>query len=230
MVEATVRQPRRGATVPSETDLADAAFLELIAKGSAEAAIALLKQGQQINVADEHGETAVHKATRRGDKALLTDLLRYGAVHDHQDIDGVSPIMIAIQFGRADLVELLVAKGVNLRARTAEGSTLLHAAMYTGHEATVRALLLEPRVIELLELKDINGRTPLQLASFRSSKEVCEMLVLAGADTATRDERGASCTQLASMSGRRKSRDFFVSLELKAAAAQADSATRNHVR
>lgn len=133
----------------------------------------------------------------------------------------MSPVMIAIQFGRADLVEILIAKGVNLRARTAEGATLLHAAVYTGHEPTVRALLLEPRVVELLELKDSNGRTPLQLASFRSSKEVCEMLVAVGADVATRDVRGATCSQLASMSGRRKSRDFFESLELKAAAAAA---------
>jgi ankyrin repeat protein len=234
-IEQPVRQLKKqmGSSVPlTPTELGDASFLELIDRGAKDEAIDALKAGQQINVADERGETPVHKATRRGDDKFVLDLLKYGAVADYADVDGVTPIMIAIQFGRIELMQTFMAKGADMHARARDGSTLLHSALYTGHEETVRSLLLEPVIGELLEVKDANGRTPLQVASFRSSKAVCEMLVSAGADYAARDRRGEDCATLAGRSGRRKSKDFFDQLDQlgarHAAAAAANAEAEAH--
>ena len=77
--------------------------------------------------------------------------------------------------------------------------------------------MLKP-VSALLEATDANGRTPLQVAAYRSSKDVCALLVSAGADFAVRDRRGNDCATLATKLGRRKSRDFFETLHSGAAA------------
>jgi ankyrin repeat protein len=220
-VEQSVRQQRKhvGSSVPlTDTEVADMAFLELCDRGDRDGAIALLKNGQQINVADARGETAVHKATRRGQNEFVAELLKYGCVADYADIDGVTPIMIAVQFGNAELVELFISKKVNLKAVTKDGATLLHTAAYSGHEDTLSSLIQVEQVGALLEMKDNNGRTPLQIASFRASKDVCAMLVGAGANYAVRDNRGNDCATLASRTGRRKSRDFFERLSTGSAA------------
>lgn len=139
MVEATVRQRRSqiGSSVaPTDTELADAAFLDAIDRGDRDSALALLKKGQQINVADERGETAVHKATKGGLTAFVAELIKYGAVPDYADVDGVTPIMIAVQFGHAELVAIFISLGerVNFANRTRDGATLLHTGAYYGHE------------------------------------------------------------------------------------------------
>mmetsp|Transcript_3827 Transcript_3827/g.9904 ORF Transcript_3827/g.9904 Transcript_3827/m.9904 type:complete len:256 (+) Transcript_3827:42-809(+) len=222
-VEQPVRQKKKqiGSSVPlTDVEIADGRFLEAVDRGEHESAIEMLKKGQQINVADERGETPMHKATRRGDKEFVVTLLKLGAVADYSDVDGVTPIMIAVQYGRDDLVAIFMQKGVNMLAKTNEGMTLLHAAVYSGHEATVATLLRVEDVGEMLEQKDTNGRTPLQVASFRSSKAVCEMLVSAGANFATRDKRGNTCSSLAERSGRRNSKDFFDRLAVDRAAAE----------
>lgn len=226
-VASSVRQKKKqvGSSVPlTDEEIADGEFLEAVDRGEHETAIGMLKKGQQINVADERGETPVHKATRRGDKEFVMTLLKLGAVVDYADVDGVTPIMIAVHYGRDDLVAIFMQKGVNLLAKTNEGMTLLHAAVYSGHEATVATLLRVEEAGELLEQKDTNGRTPLQVASFRSSKTVCEMLVEAGANYATKDKRGNTCATLAERSGRRNSKDFFDRLAIDRMAAEREAA------
>lgn len=229
MVEATVRQRRSqiGSSVaPTETELADAAFLDAVERGDREGALALLKKGQQINVADERGETAVHKATKGGHTAFVAELIKYGAVPDYADNEGVTPVMIAVQFGHAELVAVFVSLGerVNFGAASRDGATLLHTGAYYGHEEIIRTLLTLKPVCALLEATDANGRTPLQIAAFRSSKDVCALLVSAGADFAVRDKRGNDCATLATKLGRRKSRDFFETLHSGAAARAAPAA------
>jgi len=215
-----VRQPKKqqGSSVPlTDVEIADEAFLELVGRGENEKAIAMLKKGQQINVADESGDTAVHKAARRGDKAFVLQLLKFGAVGDHADNDGVTPVMIAVSYGLTELVEELVSKGASLLAVTKDGATLLHTAVYSGHEETVRALLQIENIPQLLEIKDSQGRTPLQVASFRSSKDVCALLVSAGADFSSTDKRGNDCATLAQRVGRRNSKAFFDKLAIEQA-------------
>lgn len=211
---------------PSEEELADEKFLNHVDVGEHEAAIAMLKKGQQVNVASERGETPVHKAVRRGDTEFVAQLLAAGAVCDYADVDGITPVVIAVQYGFNEIVQQLIKKGASLTAKTVDGSTLLHSAVYGAHEPTVALLLKERAILDLLEEKDANGRTALQVASYRAPTSVCELLVQAGADTHATDKRGNTPATLAAAGGRRNSKEFFDKVDIEKAAAMHEAAQK----
>ncbi len=113
---------------PSRQEEADERLLALCAKGATSDVLALLDGGQEIDVADERGETCVHKAVRCGASELVAELIRRGALADYEDVDGVRPIAIALQMQDEATVRALIDCGADLaRINPADGSTLLHA-------------------------------------------------------------------------------------------------------
>ena len=186
----SVRQRPRGSHLGAssqpltEFERADTHLLDLCDKGELAQTSALLTSGQSVNVADEGGETPVHKAVRRGDEALLALLLAQpNVLPDEPDGLRHTPIALAIQLGHLGIAEKLIAHGVDLGRRSEpDGMTLLHKSCWTGHLEMTKLLLDTGRFAQLLETKDKAGRTPLHLASFRAPEQVCRMLIAAGAN------------------------------------------------
>jgi ankyrin repeat protein len=186
----SVRQRPRGSHLGAssqsltEFERADTHLLDLCDKGELAQTSALLTSGQSVNVADEGGETPVHKAVRRGDEALLALLLAQpNVLPDEPDGLRHTPIALAIQLGHLGIAEMLIAHGVDLGRRSEpDGMTLLHKSCWTGHLEMTKLLLDTGRFAQLLEAKDKAGRTPLHLASFRAPEQVCRMLIAAGAN------------------------------------------------
>lgn len=186
----SVRQRPRGSHLGAssqsltEFERADTHLLDLCDKGELVQASALLTSGQSVNVADEGGETPVHKAVRRGDEALLALLLgQPNVLPDEPDGLRHTPIALAIQLGHLGIAKKLIAHGVDLGRRSEpDGMTLLHKSCWSGHLEMTKLLLDTGRFAQLLETKDKAGRTPLHLASFRAPEQVCRMLIAAGAN------------------------------------------------
>jgi ankyrin repeat protein len=186
----SVRQRPRGSHLGAssqpltEFERADTHLLDLCDKGELVQTSALLTSGQSVNVADEGGETPVHKAVRRGDEALLALLLAQpNVLPDEPDGLRHTPIALAIQLGHLGIAKKLIAHGVDLGRRSEpDGMTLLHKSCWSGHLEMTKLLLDTGRFAQLLETKDKAGRTPLQLASFRAPEQVCRMLIAAGAN------------------------------------------------
>jgi ankyrin repeat protein len=186
----SVRQRPRGSHLGAssqpltEFERADTHLLDLCDKGELVQTSALLTSGQSVNVADEGGETPVHKAVRRGDEALLALLLAQpNVLPDEPDGLRHTPIALAIQLGHLGIAKKLIAHGVDLGRRSEpDGMTLLHKSCWSGHLEMTKLLLDTGRFAQLLEAKDKAGRTPLQLASFRAPEQVCRMLIAAGAN------------------------------------------------
>ena len=186
----SVRQRPRGSHLGAssqpltEFERADTHLLDLCDKGELAQTSALLTSGQSVNVADEGGETPVHKAVRRGDEALLALLLAQpNVLPDEPDGLRHTPIALAIQLGHLGIAKKLIAHGVDLGRRSEpDGMTLLHKSCWTGHLEMTKLLLDTGRFAQLLETKDKAGRTPLHLASFRAPEQVCRMLIAAGAN------------------------------------------------
>ena len=77
----------------------------------------------------------------------------------------------------------------------------------------LKNLVKQKACLEHLETRDKDQRTPLLVASFRSSAEVCQLLQSVGADISVEDKRANKPAELAGRVGRRKSKELFDSWE-----------------
>eukprot|EP01135_Chromosphaera_perkinsii_P003313 Nk52_evm13s240 gene=Nk52_evmTU13s240 len=95
-----------------------------------------------INVADQDGYTALHRASYNGLFDMILLLLSNGARPDSRTNDGWEPIHCACRWGYLDCAELLVQAGCGVNDQTNGGQTPLHLAVQHGHVDIVRFLLL----------------------------------------------------------------------------------------
>lgn len=89
-------------------------------------------------------QSALHVAARHSDAATVSALLahnRCGATINTRDGTGWTPLHLAAQAGRADVVRVLVERGADVDARDDRGGTPLHRALYHG-QGDVAAVLI----------------------------------------------------------------------------------------
>ena len=157
----------------SDDQRLDREFLDACSKGEYESAMHLLAEepgaAKRLGAMDERLESAVHKACASGNMQLVKKLVSQKAAIDTEDKTGYRPIVIAVQFGRLDLVEVLSGSGASLTAvNSKDGRHLLHYAAWAGHTELLRHLISTNQFdSELIEMPDSTGRTPLALAAFR---------------------------------------------------------------
>ena len=168
--------------------------------------------------------TAMRWAAAEGHKEVVQLLIWRGVKVDVTSIDGVTPLMSAVNSPKQDMIELLLEKGANIEQADNRGRTaLLRAALY-GNEDIIRLLLnrgananvidmdsssvvLEAsyhgrvRAISLfieagadVNLGNYERRTTLMYASREGHTEIVSLLLGAGADVSARDKTG--CTAL----------------------------------
>ncbi len=90
-----------------------------------------------------------------------------------------SRLIDASREGRKDVVELLLAKGADVNAKTNTGTTALWMASAIGHKEVVQALLANGADVNA---KNNDGETALMGASRDGHKEVVQVLLANGAD------------------------------------------------
>lgn len=95
-----------------------------------------------------------------------------------------------------DLLNLLLANGVDVNRSNKYGSTPLHYAIsgYTPNENDIIYTLLNANVN--VNVQDNIGYTPLHYAVFKNNPELVEILINAGANTEIRNYTGISPAQL----------------------------------
>ena len=106
------------------------------------------------------------------------------------DNAGNTILMLACQFGAAELVPALLARGCDVNARNGDGVTTLHFACYTDSFSpdTARLLLKYGARSEVAEKR--YGCTPLHWAAFSGDLGLCHLLCGAGARPDTLDRNG----------------------------------------
>jgi uncharacterized protein len=156
--------------------VADAAM-----EGDAVGVRALLKQGSDVNAAQGDGMTALHWAAMKNDAALAQVLLYAGAnVRATTRINGYTPLILASQYGNAEVIDLLLKAGADAKAASTTGSTPLMLAAASGNVAAVK-LLLDAGA-------DVNARdtarqqTAVMFAAAYDRAPVIKLLVERGAD------------------------------------------------
>lgn len=132
--------------------------------GDVEVVRLLLTRGAEVDAPNGAGWTPLHYAAERGDTLLVKMLLDKGAYAGSQtNRFGETPLMLACGLfgggGRSDAcARLLLAKGAEVNARTADYETALMFAAYEGLPAVVELLLAKKADATR---KDFKGQTAL---------------------------------------------------------------------
>ena len=193
----------------------------------------LVEAGADVNARQKQfpaGATALHAAlmpegaVAQDPSAIVLFLLAHGANADAADADGMTPLMLAAQFGKPATARALLARGADPAARDHAGRTALrwaalspvrgaeqviailqsrtpltlHEAAQFGDAARVRACLDagdDPNA------PDAQGLTPLMSAAKSGSVEVARVLLHRGADVHARRADGSTALHSAALYG-----------------------------
>jgi ankyrin repeat protein len=161
--------------------------------GSVEVADLLLRLGADVNAPDKWGETPVFKA---GSAEIARLLIAKGADLRIKGSRQNTPLHEAAARLQADVVEVLLDKGLDANAKDENGVTALHLASHGRHwerefGSGRRGWGTEVPSLSLLEtlvahgadvnLKDARGETPLKIVTEAGFKEVADYLRQHGA-------------------------------------------------
>ncbi len=127
-----------------------------------------------------------------------------------RDCDGNSLLITCCQLGGegvSDLVERLLNKGADPRVVNSAGASALHFASYHGDTITTELLLKYGG--DPMEIECMHGCTPLHYAASVGNMEVCEALILAGANVFAEDHHSYTASRYAEDAGHILLRDML---------------------
>lgn len=188
--------------------------LHLAAKAGHEEIVKVLVSeeiGAELGVKDKHEGTPLHLAAEHDRWKVVSDLSSE-TIRDVQDNEGRTALHRAVEYGRKEAVQSLMAAGVNPNIKDHKKRTALHRAVEDGHKGVVGKLLEAKKDSKLnLNEQDDNGRTALHLAvkNYRWKEderghekveldpEIMESLLDAEADPNVQDNDGRTPLHLA---------------------------------
>ncbi|XP_060191161.1 protein VAPYRIN-like [Lycium barbarum] len=101
----------------------------------------LIENRVSINGRDQHGWSALHRASFKGKIDAVRALMDMGIDKDARDEDGYTALHCAVEAGHVDVAEMLVKKGVDIAARTNKGVTALQIAESLHYSGLTRILI-----------------------------------------------------------------------------------------
>ena len=156
----------------------------------------LLDAGADLNRRNSNGEAPLHRALREGDPSIVSLLLDAGAdatARIYHDEDW-TPLHLAAVTDQPVLVTMLLGAGADPLAKSDDGRTPLHSAVYfTANQAVVSALL---------DVGAGAGLTPFHLAALTGDGVALTVAVVRGADPNATDDYGWTPLHFAALAGR----------------------------
>ena len=151
------------------------------------------------NAKDKEGSTALHRAAESCRGKDVRWLVARGADLEAMDAKGETPLQRAVAKGHRTIAEFLITKGAKPD---------IFAGILTNRiEVVVRALQSDPSSISRADEK---GCTPLHRAARSGSREICELLVKAGADVNATDAAGSTPLHEAARCGQAAAADLLL--------------------
>lgn len=127
--------------------------------GNADAALAMIEKGADINATNKQKLTPLHNAVLRyKGYPIVSALIQAGARVDARDYNNFTPFIASNSFSICDL---LLIGGADINAKTVDGYTKMHFAVRDGDTLMVKYLLSKNAAINEL---DKQGNTPIDYA------------------------------------------------------------------
>jgi ankyrin repeat protein len=146
---------------------------EAVTNGDIEGAAQLIQRGAALEEVDEDGETPLTAAALAGESVIVELLIEHGAQVNGRNAGGFTALHAAAYNGHITIVEVLLDHDADINDQDNKAKIApLHAAAEKDH-LKVAELLIDRGA--RLDLKELNGWTPLARATF---KRYGEMVVL----------------------------------------------------
>ncbi|CAD5120983.1 unnamed protein product [Dimorphilus gyrociliatus] len=144
----------------------------------------LLKAGEKLSIRDERKNTPLHIAIRqRYSVNFIRILLQAQDISDcinSPNIDGQTPLHLAVSSNNLPVVEALICGGAKLNIENSKnGRTPLYLAVNNQYHEIVEVLVNH---VDNVDLADGSGYTPLAVAVLNNDLKSANMLIQAGAD------------------------------------------------
>ena len=162
----------------------------------------LAEKGLKIAAQNEAGDTALHRAIGKLKKTLYTQeyLVKKGINVNAKNRAGKTPLMEAAYRGYPMSVGHLIKMGADLNSVDGEGNTALHYVARGFDKRETIALDLLRRGAQV-NVKNMEGNTPLIIASGRRDLSVISALLDNGADVNAQNKNGWSSLMEAAKEG-----------------------------
>lgn len=154
-----------------------------------------LENGHYSTYKSNSGSEYLHLASRANLSSMASVLLKQDQLNvDEKDISGQTPLYIASNWKKENMVELLLKSGANVNAQNGYRGNALQAAAYKGHLTVVKMLLRSGANV------NAQGGTfgsPLQAAANRGHLTIVKLLLKSGADVNAQGGRWGSALHAA---------------------------------
>lgn len=150
-----------------------------------------------INASDMEGYTSLHRAIVNNDLNTVMELLKNENIDinsklgievsiDGWYLGGATPLILASYLGYADIVNALIEKDVDIKAKDdVDGCMAIHLAAANGKNDVINILL--DRDSAIINEVDNKGNTPLHWASMKDRADTVALLIENGADIEAKD-------------------------------------------
>jgi ankyrin repeat-rich membrane spanning protein len=139
------------------------------------------------------------EAIKRDIPGTVKDLLRCGADMNEKDVEGRTAIELAAEYGRTEIISLLLEHGADVNYRGNGKLTPLMRAAYTGRTETVRFLLEKGADVHA---RNGRGWTPLFFSVSRmGNAKTIRLLIEKGADVNAHSNMVVTAMEIARVQG-----------------------------
>ncbi|XP_031712259.1 ankyrin-1a isoform X10 [Anarrhichthys ocellatus] len=202
-------------------------FLRAARSGNLDKALDHIKNGIDINTANQNGLNGLHLASKEGHVKMVLELLHNGIVLETTTKKGNTALHIAALAGQEQVVTELVNYGADVNAQSQDGFTPLAVALQQGHENVVALLINygtkgkvrlpalhiaarndDTRTAAVLLQNDPNadvlsktGFTPLHIAAHYENLNVAQLLLNRGANVNFTPKNGITPLHIAARRG-----------------------------
>lgn len=171
-----------------------------VEKGRVEDVKRLLAEGIDVNLQDDHGDTALSTAVGEQSLEMVQLLLEAGADVNLLDKDQDTALTVAAYYGHLEILEALLATGqVNMATQNVLGYDAVMMAAWQNHGEAVRVLAEAGASVNAVGGK--YKRSALMIASRYKALEAAKVLIEAGANVNAADTQGNTPLSLAQANG-----------------------------
>ncbi len=138
-----------------------------------------IAKGGNFNAVDPYGYTPLKRAIEGHHAEAAKLLIESGKVDlNTKDLEGKTPLIVALNSGEREIAEALIAKGADIQAKDKNDVTPLNAALRMGQTEVATALIEKGADVNSA---DRTGQTPLTLAQQRGATDIVALLKQKGA-------------------------------------------------